>query len=153
MQELKLVIVDSIAALFRIEYQNSEYLARSCALVEQARMLNDIASKHGVIIVVANQVTDVFSDTGLEAVVKGEHLSSGRMVKPALGMVWSQSIFQRLLIVKKPGVRVHVGGENTEDSSDTVATRELVVSFAPHLPQARCGFKIDNAGVCGVDAY
>jgi len=156
LQELKLVIVDSIAALFRVEFESSEYLARSRSLVEQARMLNELANKYGVVVVVANQVSDVFSESGLEALGKGEVISSGRLVKPALGMVWSQSIFQRLVISKKPGARAMMGGEDEEtmgsamESAETVATRELVVNFAPHLPQARCGFKIDGGGVYGL---
>jgi len=90
-----------------------------------------------------------------EIAPKDGTLSSGRLVKPALGMVWSQSIFQRLTISRKLGVSVNVAGSagpvgGMSDAIETNGARELTVGFAPHLPPLRCSFVISEAGVSGL---
>ena len=55
-QPVKLVIVDSITALFRVEFENHEYIARSQAIAEQARMLNQIATRFGVVVCIVSHI-------------------------------------------------------------------------------------------------
>lgn len=103
--------------------------------------------------VVANQVTDVVSHS--EAPLNGGMISSGRQVKPALGMVWTQSIFQRLIISRQIGIAVDMeksndAGLGISNTIETVGARDIAVGFAPHLPPLRCGFVITEAGVSGL---
>jgi len=148
---VKLVIVDSITALFRVEFENHEYIARSQAIAEQARMLNQIATRFGVVVLVTNQVTDVFDTHTSTYGGLGGLVSSGRLVRPALGLVWSQSIFQRLCLSRRAqnSKIVNDGIPSQADLGDHAATgaRDFVVDFAPHLPRSTCAVSIDDGGV------
>jgi len=142
---VKLVVVDSIAALFRTEFESSEYIERSRAIAEQAKMLQDLCTRYGATVVVTNQVTDVFGTINNEAQHVGDIVSGGRLVRPALGLVWSHAIFCRLCISKS--------STGCDLDNQSRVGRELSVGFAPHLPEATCPFSITEQGIKGTGAH
>eukprot|EP00658_Telonema_sp_P-2_P083220 TRINITY_DN8956_c0_g1_i1.p1 TRINITY_DN8956_c0_g1~~TRINITY_DN8956_c0_g1_i1.p1 ORF type:complete len:238 (+),score=37.99 TRINITY_DN8956_c0_g1_i1:236-949(+) len=127
--DVKLVVLDSVTSLFRAEFDNDEYLSRARAITEQARLLQGLCKEHGVVVVVTNQVTDVF-DT--ERMAQSDVLSRGRAVRPALGFTWSHHLFQRIVLSR---------------SHHANTVRELHIKFAPHVAPGRCEFNIDNSGI------
>lgn len=121
---VRLVVVDSIAALFRGEYARSEAVERAAVLADVARTLHRIAA-HGACVLVLNQVTDVLDsdvpgDAGREeqtlpvwsardAAAQGaegpETTGAGtaaawhvRRTAPALSLGWGAAVNARLMM-------------------------------------------------------
>ncbi|KAI0900489.1 DNA repair protein RAD57 [Annulohypoxylon nitens] len=69
-RNIGLLILDSVAANFRAEYDRgatssgTNLAARSAALVNLGHLLHELARKHSLAVVVANQVADRFSGSG-----------------------------------------------------------------------------------------
>ncbi|KYQ91914.1 AAA ATPase domain-containing protein [Tieghemostelium lacteum] len=61
---IRLIIIDSIAALFRSEYGNekAETIEKSKLLYNLSNILRLVNEKYGILIIVINQVTDYFSN-------------------------------------------------------------------------------------------
>eukprot|EP00038_Savillea_parva_P028934 m.67844 g.67844 ORF g.67844 m.67844 type:complete len:436 (+) comp8472_c0_seq2:61-1368(+) len=59
---VRVVIVDSIASLVRKEYDAQSSRERSELLATEAALLKRIADKFGIVVLVSNQVTTLFSD-------------------------------------------------------------------------------------------
>ncbi|XP_004297875.1 PREDICTED: DNA repair protein XRCC3 homolog [Fragaria vesca subsp. vesca] len=149
---VRLIVIDSIAALFRSEFGNnpSDLKRRSFLFFKISGMLRRLASKYGVAVVVTNQVVDFMGEVeGINGVRVGNLrslYSSGRRVCPALGLAWSNCVNSRLFLSRNEEI---VGRENGEMSRHT--KRRLDVVFAPHLPPSSCEFVITEYGVFGVD--
>ncbi|XP_046577610.1 DNA repair protein XRCC3-like isoform X4 [Haliotis rubra] len=138
---VKLVIIDSVAALFRCEYGQGETVKRAKHMASFAAHLHKLGHQHNVPIVCVNQVSANLSSN-----------SSQSSVLPALGLSWSNQITCRLMLrrtrqkVALPVQTVGGGRENIE-----CAVRMLEVMFAPHLPPGACAFVVDHQGVSGLE--
>ena len=148
---VRLIVIDSIAALFRDAgdadsgpaSSAAAYGARTDALFTVAAVLKHIAHTHGCAVVVVNQVTDVVDVAPVHTA--GLALaSSGRAVAPALGLAWANCVTTRLFLA-----RVAPVGSTPRDG-DTSVPRCLQVVFAPHLPPAWVRARVTTAGVVGV---
>ncbi|KAI0542171.1 DNA repair protein RAD57 [Xylaria digitata] len=66
-RNIGLIVLDSVAANYRAEFERgsggSNMAARSAELVRLGRLLRELARKHGLAVVVANQVADRFSSS------------------------------------------------------------------------------------------
>lgn len=68
--------------------------------------------------------------------------TSGRRVRPAFGLPWSDCLNSRLFVSKEV--------LSLEDSISGFRTRRrLLVIFAPHLPESSCEFVIERMGFWG----
>lgn len=111
---VRLVVVDSIAALFRGEYARSEAVERAAVLADVARTLHRIAA-HGACVLVLNQVTDVLDSdvpgdagreeqtlpawTARDAVEPGAGMPwHVRRTAPALSLGWAAAVNTRLML-------------------------------------------------------
>ncbi|KAJ6783457.1 hypothetical protein PWT90_04362 [Aphanocladium album] len=70
-----LLVLDSVAANFRAEFENqgsmgSSLAARSAQLVRLGAHLRDLARRHGIAVVVANQVADRFASSSSSAALQ-----------------------------------------------------------------------------------
>lgn len=83
-QDIKLIVIDSIAFHFRQGLQ--ENLSRSRILSNIAQILHDIAYKYHIAIVVTNHVTTRFETSSISHIV------------PALGEQWSHCITNRIML-------------------------------------------------------
>lgn len=100
---IRLLVIDSIAAVVRAEYDQGEERQRSAVMFKISAQLRRISEKHGVRVLVVNQVSDVF-DTMLQTQSHILHMSvpsTGRMVTPSLGIPWSQCINTRLFLSRR----------------------------------------------------
>ncbi|CAA2991720.1 DNA repair XRCC3 homolog [Olea europaea subsp. europaea] len=111
---IRLIVIDSIAALFRSEFDNTplELKRRSSMFFKIASKLKSQAQKFGLAVVVTNQVVDVIESSGnLRIGNSGFLFSSGRRVCPALGLSWANCVNIRLFLWREEE-RVDVeGGE------------------------------------------
>ncbi|XP_071725383.1 DNA repair protein XRCC3 homolog [Rutidosis leptorrhynchoides] len=156
---VKLIVIDSIAALFRSDFENNASdLKKRCSLFFRiSSVLKSLAHQFGIAIVVTNQVGDSMGDDGVSGVRVGnlEGLyTSGRRVCPSLGLAWANCVNSRLFLSMNEEIEgVNNGLVDGEYSGyvNTRKRRELHVVFAPHLACSSCEFVITKDGVFGVD--
>lgn len=153
-------MIDSIAALFRSEFENkpSDLKRRSSLFFKISGKLKLQAKRFGLAVVVTNQVVDLVGSAdgtnGLRVGNLGSLYSSGRLVCPALGLSWSNCVNSRLFLTRNEEI---VGEETglvdvgTGDFTTTQTRRHMRVVFAPHLPDSSCEFVITREGVFGID--
>nr|XP_043622989.1 DNA repair protein XRCC3 homolog [Erigeron canadensis] len=158
---VKLIVIDSIAALFRSDFENNagDLKKRASLFFKISSVLKTYANRFGIAVVLTNQVVDLMGDNdGLSGVRVGnleEMYTSGRRVCPALGLSWANCVNSRLFLSMNEVVEA-VGNENNlpvDENGGFVnrrKRRELHVVFAPHLPHSSCEFLIRKEGVFGV---
>lgn len=116
---IRLVVVDSIAGMFRGRNEMEDPIHRSEAIWSIAQVLHSIASK-GIVVVVVNQVTSVIDKFPSSGGGVGGVLNR---VSPALGLSWSNTVNTRVLVTQ-----THL----KHDDGTTVRLMQLV--FSPTLP-------------------
>jgi len=134
---IRLIILDSIASLFRADFDASpaDLKRRSALFFQISAKLKELAYRHQCVVVVTNQVVDVVEGDAGNTVA----WSSGRRVSPALGIAWANCVNTRLFLMREVD-----GASGTE-------RRRMNVAFAPHLPELACEFVIRRDGVFGVE--
>ncbi|KAK7295700.1 hypothetical protein RJT34_18611 [Clitoria ternatea] len=139
---VRVVVIDSIAAIFRSEFDNtgSDLRRRSSLFFTISGRLKLLANKYGLVVVVTNQVVDFISGGGEVRVGNFSDglSSSGRRVCPALGLAWAHCVNSRLFLSKD-------GGDGL------ITKRRISLVFAPHLPFFSSQFVIRRDGIFGVD--
>ncbi|KAF2317174.1 hypothetical protein GH714_014288 [Hevea brasiliensis] len=151
---VRLIVIDSVAALFRSEFGNttSDLWRRSSLLFKISGKLKVLAKRYNLAVVVTNQVVDfVGSGEGVNGVRignLGSLCSSGRRVCPALGLAWASCVNSRLFLARDENGLVD-GDESSFPYWQT--TRRLHIIFAPHLPYSSCELVIRREGVFGID--
>ncbi|CAM6121456.1 unnamed protein product [Calypogeia fissa] len=111
---VRLLVIDSIAALFRTDFDNrtiSALTGRGNLFFQISSKLKKLAEKYNLAIVVTNQVIDYFEPTeaprrrdaapgaSLAAVGTAAVLfTSGRRVVPSLGILWAHCVNTRLFL-------------------------------------------------------
>eukprot|EP01118_Nematostelium_gracile_P002733 TRINITY_DN1300_c0_g1_i1.p1 TRINITY_DN1300_c0_g1~~TRINITY_DN1300_c0_g1_i1.p1 ORF type:complete len:376 (-),score=86.06 TRINITY_DN1300_c0_g1_i1:89-1216(-) len=153
-QNVKLVIIDSMAALFRHEFTREESIERSKILAAQASKLKIMSDSFNLPIVVVNHVTDLFDDSPF---------STSKKI-PTLGLFWSNCVNTRILVVKTnrkilpPPVVLHNGSNSPEmkrrkleeEAQLEVAIRKMHITLSSHLPNNTCSFIVEKDGVRGI---
>ncbi|XP_028074500.1 DNA repair protein XRCC3 homolog [Camellia sinensis] len=155
---IKLIVIDSIAALFRSEFDNnpSDLKRRSSLFFNISTKLKSYANRFGLAVVVTNQVVDfVGSSDGLNGLRVGNLAclySSGRRICPALGLSWANCVNSRLFLSRNEEVLGKETGLVDDDGFVQKRTkRQIHVVFAPHLPESSCEFVIVKEGVFGLE--
>ncbi|XP_028809119.1 DNA repair protein XRCC3 [Denticeps clupeoides] len=136
---VRLVVIDSIAALFRSEFQADESMERARHLLALSGTLHHLSHSHKVPVFCINQVTDVIDSPNPGRCEFG--LVESRIL-PALGLAWANQVMVRLMLWRLEGT--------VSDGDQSCAPRRLEVVFAPHLPQASCLCGVWLEGVRGI---
>eukprot|EP00742_Colponemidia_sp_Colp-10_P013713 GILJ01015512.1.p1 GENE.GILJ01015512.1~~GILJ01015512.1.p1 ORF type:complete len:315 (-),score=25.80 GILJ01015512.1:77-1021(-) len=142
--QIKLVVIDSIASLFRVEFDHSrrDMRSRSDCMTRHASLLKRLSSEYRIPIVVTNQVADIFHNEDASR----SHNHHTASVAPALGLAWSNCIDHRLFLSRKDmGEQQHInpgGGASVQ--------RRLDVTLSPSIPNSSCYYAIDAFGVHGI---
>ncbi|GAB9464954.1 DNA repair protein xrcc3 [Globisporangium polare] len=133
-QNTKLVVIDSIAAVFRLEATASvkEASRRSRMMFHMANCMRILSAQYNVVFVLSNQVTGNFNG---DAQQQQQGINSSSAFKPALGLSWSNCINQRLMITRRP----------------SGALRRMEVAFSPSCPSASASFEITSEGVASIE--
>ncbi|GAQ81274.1 DNA-repair protein XRCC3 [Klebsormidium nitens] len=162
---LKLLIIDSIAALFRTEYDNTtaELGRRTKVLFQVASQLKKFAEREGAAVVIINQVVDFFEAAdkdfqGQSQIGNLESMeTSGRRVAPALGLAWSNCISTRIFLSRVGQVMTldtkregETAGSNKVEEPKSVVRRRMQVVFSPCLPPQSRNFVVTTLGLQGL---
>ncbi|NWT53602.1 XRCC3 protein, partial [Erythrocercus mccallii] len=126
---VRLVVIDSIAALFRCEFGPAQAALKARYLQTFGAQLHSLSTRFRTPIMCINQVW-----------------VEGSRVTPALGITWSNQLLMRLMVSRvslpghSPGAASHCAG----------SMRTLSVIFAPHLPPSFCYYTVQLEGVKGI---
>lgn len=138
---VKLVVIDSIAALFRVEYSFQEMAQRSKVMNRIGARLRELSYQNSIPVVCVNQVSAVMDDSDC----------GSNSVTPCLGLTWSNLITVRLMLSRSSGYNaVTHDVEQVAQLQEDCPRRDLKVVFAPHLPNITCSFTVDSSGVHGI---
>lgn len=136
--DIKLVVVDSIASLFRCEYDHTNMVKRYKDLSSLGACLHQLSHQHNIPIVCVNQVTDSFDNK------ERKHI-------PSLGLTWSNQVTCRITLTRTnqtvPLPRQFVN--NAVIGGIETCVRNLEVIFAPHLSNICVPCIIDQEGFKG----
>uniref|UniRef100_V9KPM9 X-ray repair complementing defective repair in Chinese hamster cells 3 n=1 Tax=Callorhinchus milii TaxID=7868 RepID=V9KPM9_CALMI len=143
-----LVVIDSIAALFRCEFAVSDSIVKAKCLQKFGATLHHLSTRFRTPIVCVNQVTDALSDSALPQSNLG---LLNRKVMPSLGLTWSNQLLMRLMVSR---THLHVEdkfpGISVPASCSGAILRTMEILFAPHLPQLFCYYVVSKEGVRGL---
>ncbi|CAK9875588.1 unnamed protein product, partial [Sphagnum jensenii] len=163
---VKLIVIDSVAALFRADFDNNktDLTKRASLYFRLSAKLKQYAQQFNIAIVVTNQVTDCFDEVQSDQEYVEHLMTSGRFVRPALGLSWSHCVNTRLFLSRIPQQdcsmlhkfqgHVRHGSEvvehcNSGGGGEGLDGRRIQVVFAPHLPQDSCAFTVTRRGMQG----
>ena len=135
---LDLIIIDSIAAPFRSEFETFDVDKRR-ERVKQIHKLGIILHKLSrfldIPIIVTNQVT---------AVMDQLHENFGRPVLPCFGLNWASYVHTRLFLSRTDLILKN-------NSKVEQRLRKAEVDFSPVIPNNIVHFIVDDRGIHGVD--
>ncbi|XP_071789237.1 DNA repair protein XRCC3-like [Asterias amurensis] len=157
--QVKLIILDSLAALFRCEFSSGEAVKRAKHLQTLGAKLHHLGRVYGIPVVCVNQVTANMTPSSAN-----NNKSNQRQLIPALGLTWSNLVQTRLMLSRTDyqlTLDTSQHPENIERSRDIgdpeglrsvteVPVRSLEVVFAPHLPRDTCYYVVEADGVRGL---
>ncbi|XP_051478595.1 DNA repair protein XRCC3 isoform X2 [Apus apus] len=140
---VRLVVIDSIAALFRCEFGASDSVTKARYLQTFGAQLHSLSTRFRTPILCINQVADAVSES--EAAQCSCSVVDKR-VTPALGITWANQLLMRLMVsrVLQPEQSPGAGSHHTG------SLRTLTVVFAPHLPPSFCYYTVKLEGVRGI---
>jgi DNA-repair protein XRCC3 len=118
---IKLLIIDSLTALFRTEFGYKECLQRSHVLHRFASALKKLSHIYHLPVVIVNQVSDWLVDVdsgGYCADLVGNAI-------PSLGLVWSNMVNTRIALKREEQVGIE---------KKTFTVRTMSVLLSPNLP-------------------
>ncbi|XP_053345233.1 DNA repair protein XRCC3 isoform X1 [Clarias gariepinus] len=136
---VRLVVVDSVAALFRSEFQADEAIERARHLLAFSSTLHRLSHTYSAPVFCINQVSDVIDGPNPG---RCDYGLVDCKVLPALGIIWANQVMVRLMLRRQEGC--------LKSEEQTSATRKLEVVFAPHLPREFCLCGVWEEGIRGV---
>eukprot|EP00741_Cyanophora_paradoxa_P011052 tig00020553_g10684.t1 len=163
-RQVRLVVLDSVAAVFRGDPDASDraLITRSETLFRVANALKGLSRRHAVPVVVVNQVNDAVEDRAARdpgpfgiprPYVPPLPRSSGIRKVPALGVTWSSCVNSRVFLTRSdapPSVPALPGPGGHAPGAVQPPRRMAYVILSPHLPPRCCEFVVDSEGVRGV---
>ncbi|NWR61182.1 XRCC3 protein, partial [Bucorvus abyssinicus] len=138
---VRLVVIDSIAALFRCEFGVSDSVMRARYLQTFGAQLHSLSTRFRTPVICINQVwhQHCFSFCrDLNGV--------DQRVAPALGITWANQLLMRLMVSRVSQPEQPSGAASHHSGS----VRTLRVVFAPHLPPSFCYYTVKLEGVKGI---
>jgi RecA/RadA recombinase len=168
-ENVRLIIIDSIAAVVRPEFEVSnrtqgkdETIARYKVMFEVHRALTKLCRRTGVAVVVVNQVSGkVNDDSCTNAPVPGDETQqwhngvvvtkreagllpgNANSLQPALGLSWSQLVSERLLLVRETSHMRGMGMGMGVDSGQEGAGAKTGAAPAPDPVGSRRAFILE----------
>ncbi|KFV00888.1 DNA repair protein XRCC3 [Pterocles gutturalis] len=132
---VRLVVIDSIAALFRCEFGASDSVMKAQYLQTFGAQLHSLSTRFRTPIMCINQKSVMLLYSAVD-----------NRVSPALGITWANQLLMRLMVsrISPPEQSSGVASHHTG------SVRTLRVVFAPHLPQSFCYYTVKLEGVKGI---
>ncbi|KAM8921743.1 DNA repair protein XRCC3 [Pelodytes ibericus] len=135
---VRLIVIDSIAALFRCEFAAKDAVLKAKHLQTLGGKLHELSSRFTAPVLCINQVTDKVTDS-----VPSNLCVQEKKGIPALGISWSNQLLMRLMVTRTN----HTAPQAYPGS----ILRTMEVVFAPHIAQSSCYYTVDVEGVKGID--
>ncbi|XP_067895112.1 DNA repair protein XRCC3 [Heterodontus francisci] len=143
-----LVVIDSVAALFRCEFGANDSIAKAKCLQKFGATLHHLSHQFSSPIICVNQIADAISDSHL---AQSNFGLLDKKVLPALGLTWSNQLLMRLMVSR---TQLCMEGKFPDDkvcaSNSGTVLRRMEIIFAPHLPQSFCNYTVCKEGVRGM---
>ncbi|NXI36969.1 XRCC3 protein, partial [Galbula dea] len=149
---VRLVVVDSMAALFRCEFGVSDSVTKARYLQTFGAQLHSLSTRFRTPVMCINQCNFVTA----EVIVFQFHTCRNlccflysavdTKVSPALGITWANQLLMRLMVSRVSQLEQSSGAA----SDHTGSVRTLRVVFAPHLPPSFCYYTVKLEGVKGI---
>ncbi|XP_068396032.1 DNA repair protein XRCC3 isoform X3 [Eschrichtius robustus] len=133
---VRLVVIDSVAAPFRCEFDQAASALRARRLQALGAELRRLSCTFRSPVLCVNQVTESAEERGAAAGLPGV---GGERVSPALGITWSNQLLVRLMADR----------QRPEEAASALPRRTLRVVSAPHLPPSSCSYTVTAEGVRG----
>lgn len=127
--DIKLLIIDSLAGIFRT---NQNYINRAKTFCNLFQQLESLADKNNFAILTTNHLTAEISD-----------LQAFGVEKASLGVTWSSLLTCRIKLEKLER-KVDLTINNVREISKV---RELKIDFSPRLPPRKTTFVITSRGI------
>mmetsp|Transcript_10304 Transcript_10304/g.12502 ORF Transcript_10304/g.12502 Transcript_10304/m.12502 type:complete len:281 (+) Transcript_10304:34-876(+) len=147
-QNVRLVIIDSVAGAFRTDDKFSEtsssgrsHWARSRDLFLFAAELRRLSFAHHVPFIVVNQATSSGFDKTMDHVLEPFGIEESN-IRPALGLSWTSCINSRIIVTRKRALE-----DNNEGSE---WKRHVVLVKSASSPLNKIDFTISDIGVRGI---
>ncbi|XP_052769927.1 DNA repair protein XRCC3-like isoform X2 [Mya arenaria] len=131
---IKLIVVDSIAAHFRSDYEGHEMYKRAQHIGALGTLLYTHSHEYNIPVVCINQVTSSMKP-------------EGRQLIPSLGLSWSSQVTTRIMLTRTDR-SLTIQQESARGPLETVV-REMEIVYAPHLPPLTVPYVIDHEGMKG----
>eukprot|EP01084_Bolivina_argentea_P245656 411217_1 len=152
LNNVKLIVLDSIATFYRLK---TNYIHRAKEMNKTCQHLRKLSYQYNMIVVLINQVTDVFpNDILFNASSFGSIKSSNRKVKPSLGLAWSNIINTRIMLARNT---VCYDIKETDHANETYLKqtnskiiRQIHIIFSPYLAKQWINFEINQNGIKGL---
>uniref|UniRef100_A0A3Q3KXI8 DNA repair protein n=1 Tax=Mastacembelus armatus TaxID=205130 RepID=A0A3Q3KXI8_9TELE len=138
---VRLVVVDSVAALFRSEFQAADWLERNKQLIAFSSTLHHLSQEFTTPVLCINQHRNLLV-IYFNQIYSCSPLSSN--VSPALGLAWANQVMVRLMMWRLQ--------ETVVRGDQSSVLRKLEVVFAPHLARDSRDTAVWREGVQGVYA-
>ena len=167
-RRIKLVVIDSIAAMLRSEYQREEASARAHELWTIGQFLHHIAVEYDIAVVVVNQVSDVMDATDYQSTenfaatqvapsdptagLSISHLLVSKQVVPTLGMTWSNCLHTRIQLSRTSMEITIPGAGGSRATATTTLVRKAQVVLSPELPSNTTFFVVEQTGIHGLSS-
>ncbi|XP_045632135.1 DNA repair protein XRCC3-like [Ursus americanus] len=135
----RLVVIDSVAAPFRCEFDGPAAIPRARRLQALGAALRRLSCSFRSPVLCINQVTEAAEE---QDAVPGPQGLWDERVSPALGMTWSNQLLMRLMVSRHRAEEALLTPPGRPD-------RTLEVVFAPHLPPSSCSYTVHTEGVRG----
>ncbi|XP_054305408.1 DNA repair protein XRCC3 isoform X1 [Pongo pygmaeus] len=132
----RLVVIDSVAAPFRCEFDSQASAPRARRLQSLGAALRELSSAFQSPVLCINQVTEAVEEQGA---AHGPLGFWDERVSPALGITWANQLLVRLLADRL----------REEEAALGCPARTLRVLSAPHLAPSSCSYTISAEGVRG----
>lgn len=151
--KVRLVVVDSVAALARRDFDQSSLRERQGELSRIASLLKSVAEAYGLVVLVTNQVAGRLSPEEAGPM-------PGGTVRPALGNTWSHCVNTRLVLQHMPASVVALPPSGAAAGPFAAAlqaaaeggVRTISVAKSPIAPNATDVYVISAAGITPVPA-
>ncbi|NXI58433.1 XRCC3 protein, partial [Chloroceryle aenea] len=141
---VRLVVIDSIAALFRCEFGVSDSVTKAQYLQTFGAQLHSLSTRFRTPIMCVNQVLHMNCEH--RTVQCFLYSAVDNRVSPALGITWANQLLMRLMVSRGSQPQQSAGVASHHPGS----VRTLRVIFAPHLPPSYCYYTVKLEGVKGI---
>ena len=156
-----MIILDSIAASVRADFEEDEFSQRGKTLNAIAKELKQLAGVFQLAVLITNHVVDRVTSLSTDYGASKPHearqgnlavmISSGRAVLPALGLGWSNCVNTRLVVSRLHSSTAPGGSMGMPALTGKPHLRRLHVQLAPHLPFQECYYVVEGLGVRGAE--